>query len=290
MAIEYKEHYGLTDDELANYPTVYSTDLLEGQVALVSGAATGIGRGISSLFARLGADLVICGRNEERLAEAAEFLRRFGGKVLAVPMTIRDPEQVESLMDKTWEEYGRLDHLINNAGGQFAQDAIDISYKGWQAVIDTNLNGSWYMMQNAAKRWREHEQPGSIVTITAEVWRGISQMAHTTASRAGIIFLSKTLAVEWAPFNIRINTVAPGAIESSGFNNYSDEGRSTFYGAGVMKRPGHVMDIAEACVYLSSHSGNYVTGETVTVGGGMSLWGEIWPAGKPDYFKYPGEK
>ena len=288
--IEYKKHYGLTDEELANYPTVYAENVLDGQVAMVSGAATGIGKAIATLFARLGADLVICGRNEERLEKAAEYLRQFGGKVLPVIMSIREPEMVEALMDKCWAEYGRLDHLINNAGGQFAQDAIDISYKGWKAVIDTNLNGTWYMMQNAAKRWRDNKQEGSIITITADVWRGISQMSHTTASRAGVIFLSKTLAVEWAPYNIRVNTVAPGAIESSGFNNYSDEGRDTFYDAGVMKRPGHIMDIAESCVYLSSHSGNYITGETITVGGGMSLMGEIWPAGKPDYYKHPSEK
>lgn len=288
--IEYKKHYGLTDEELANYPTVYAENVLDGQVAMVSGAATGIGKAIATLFARLGADLVICGRNEERLEKAAEYLRQFGGKVLPVIMSIREPEMVEDLMDKCWAEYGRLDHLINNAGGQFAQNAIDISYKGWKAVIDTNLNGTWYMMQNAAKRWRDNKQEGSIITITADVWRGISQMSHTTASRAGVIFLSKTLAVEWAPYNIRVNTVAPGAIESSGFNNYSDEGRDTFYDAGVMKRPGHIMDIAESCIYLSSHSGNYITGETITVGGGMSLMGEIWPAGKPDYYKHPSEK
>ncbi len=288
--IEYKEHYGLTDEELAKYPTVFAPELLKGQVALVSGAATGIGRGIATLYARLGADLVICGRNEERLEEAATYLRGYGGRVVTNIMSIRDPLAVEALMDKVWEEFGQLDYLVNNAGGQFAQNAIDISYKGWQAVIDTNLNGSWYMMQNAAKRWRDHDQPGSIVTVTADVWRGINQMSHTTASRAGVIFLAKTLAVEWAPFNIRVNTVAPGSIESSGFNNYSDEGRDSLYGAGLMKKPGHVMDIAEACVYVSAHSGNYITGETVTVGGGMSLWGDVWAAGKPDYFKGPGEK
>jgi len=283
--IEYKQHYGLTDEELATYPTVYRPDLFKGQVALVSGAATGIGRGIAALFARLGADLVICSRDHERLTKAAEYLRGFGGRVLAEVMSIREPEQVEHLMDHTFDEYGRLDYLINNAGGQFAQDAIDIPYKGWRAVIDTNLNGSWYMMQNAAKHWRDRGQPGSIITITAEVWRGIMQMAHTTASRAGVIYLSKTLAVEWAPYQIRVNTVAPGIVESSGFNNYSDEGRATFYNSGPMKRTGHVMDIAEACVYLSSHAGNFITGETLDVGGGFSLWGEMWPAGKPDYFK-----
>ncbi|MBV1882192.1 MAG: SDR family oxidoreductase [Pseudomonadales bacterium] len=288
--IEYKKHYGLTDEELINYPTVFADDLLKGHVALVSGAGTGIGKGIATLFARLGADLVICGRNEERLEKSAEFLRGFGGRVVTDILTIRDPLKVEALMDKVWQEYGRLDYLINNAGGQFAQNAIDISYKGWQAVIDTNLNGTWYMMQNAAKRWRDTDEPGSIVTVTADLWRGINQMSHTTASRAGVIYLAKNLAVEWAPFNIRVNTVAAGSIESSGFNNYGDEAHESLFKPGLMKRPGHVMDIAEACVYASAHSGNYITGETITVGGGMSLWGEFWPAGKPDYFKGPGEE
>ena len=259
-------------------------DRFAGQVALVSGAATGIGKGIATLFARLGADLMICGRSAERLDDAVKYLSQFGTKVSAYPMTIRDPEAVDALMERTFSEFGRLDHLVNNAGGQFAQDAIDISNKGWQAVIDTNLNGSWYMMQNAAQRWRARDEAGSVITITALVDRGVNQMAHTVASRAGVISLTRAVAVEWAPHQIRVNTVAPGVIASSGFNNYAEDVLDHFFTVGPMRRPGHSMDIAEACIYLSANSGNFVTGQTLIVAGGADMHGDLWPAGMPAAF------
>ncbi len=108
-------------------------------------------------------------------------------------MTIRDPQQVDALIDEIWKRYGRLDVLVNNGGGQFPQAAIDFSVKGWNAVIDTNLNGTWYMMQSAARHWRERKSAGSIVNIVAVVNRGMPQVAHTCAARAGVIYLSKSL-------------------------------------------------------------------------------------------------
>ena len=282
--IQYTKQFGLDDDDLRAFEPVYRPDLLKGQVAIVSGAGTGIGRGIAAVFAKLGATLVICGRNEERLTEAAEFLREFGNPVDAVPMSIREPEAVEQLMDHTFETHGRLDHVINNAGGQFAMDAIDISYNGWKAVIDTNLNGTLYMMQNSSQRWRDRGEPGNIITITAVTESGIRQMAHTVASRAGVNHLTKTLAVEWAPHQIRINTVAPGVIASSGFNHYPPEHVEQFEKASPMRRCGEVTDVAQACVYLCAESGNYVTGQTLVVAGGMEIYGGIWPAGKPAWY------
>ncbi|MEM7403806.1 MAG: SDR family oxidoreductase [Pseudomonadota bacterium] len=283
--VEYTRQYGLSDEQLASYETVYRPDLLKGEVALVSGAATGIGRGIATLFARLGADVMICGRNAERLVEAAGFLSQFGTRVVAQPANIREPESVETLIARTFDEFGRLDHLINNAGGQFAANAVDISTKGWQAVVDTNLNGTWYMTQAAARRWIDSGASGSIITITALIERGINQMAHTIASRAGAIYLARTLALEWAPYNIRVNTVAPGVVASSGFNNYREDHLAHFFTAGPMRRPGNVMDIAEACVYLGAPSGNYITGQTLIVAGGHDIHGDLWPAGIPDHFK-----
>ena len=110
--------------------------------------------------------------------------------------TIRDAEDVDRMHGEIWERFGRVDHLVNNAGGQFPQAAIDFSVKGWNAVIDTNLNGSWYMMQAAARRWRDHGGPGSIVNIVAVVGRGLPGVAHTCAARAGVIHLSKTVAID----------------------------------------------------------------------------------------------
>jgi citronellol/citronellal dehydrogenase len=282
--IQYNKQFGLDDDALREFESVYRGDLFKGSVVLVSGAATGIGRGIAAVFAKLGATLVICGRNEERLEAAATFFREFGNPVDAVSMSIREPEAVEALMAHVWETHGRLDHLVNNAGGQFAMDAIDISYNGWRAVVDTNLNGTWYMMQNAAKRWKETGEPGNIITITATTDHGIRQMAHTVASRAGVNHLTRTLAIEWAPLQIRVNTVAPGVVASSGFNNYAPEEVERFENASPMRRCGEVTDVAQACVYLCAESGNYITGQTLTVAGGMDLYGGIWPAGKPEWY------
>ena len=212
--------YGIEDADLAARPTVFRDELLKGKVALVSGAGSGLGKAIAFLFARLGADLVICGRDEEKLRGTERWLRKFGAEVDVHPMTIRDPEQVARLIDAAWEARGGIDILVNNAGGQFPQKAIEFSVKGWNAVIDTNLNGTWYMMQAAARRWIADERPGAIINIVAVFQRGMPDIAHTCAARAGVTYLSKTVAVEWAPDRIRVNCVAPGCIETEGFNVY----------------------------------------------------------------------
>ncbi|HMM72404.1 MAG TPA: SDR family oxidoreductase [Rhodocyclaceae bacterium] len=280
-----KPKFGPADEALATMPTVFRDDLFADKVVIVSGAGSGIGKAIAFLFARLGAKLAICGRKPEKLEDCAEKLAVLSGReVFWHPMTIRDPADVDSFLTKVWDRFGTADVLVNNAGGQFAALAIDFTVKGWNAVIDTNLNGSWYMMQGAAKRWVEQSKPGCIITITAAVDRGLTGMAHTTASRAGVNFLSKTLAVEWAPYNIRVNCVAPGAIESTGFHNYKEEYVPSFSKCNPMLHTGDVQDIAEAVVYLAAPSGKFITGEVLNVEGGMMLWGEFWPSGKPEYF------
>jgi citronellol/citronellal dehydrogenase len=175
--------------------------------------------------------------------------------------------------------------LVNNAGGQFPQAAIDFSVKGWNAVIDTNLNGTWYMMQAAARKWREAGSSGSIVNVTAAITRGMPGIAHTCAARAGIIYASKTVAVEWAPLQIRVNCVAPGVIATEGMNAYSEEARRTFPQSNPTKRLGRVEEIANAICYLAGPPGSFITGEVLTVDGGAQLWGDLWTIPRPDYFK-----
>ena len=278
--------YGYSDEQLVALPTAFRERLFEGQVVLVSGAGSGLGKAIAVLYARLGARLVICGRTLDKLEASAELLHGLGAEVLLHPMTIRDPDAVSALMDHAFDHYGRLDVLVNNAGGQFPGAAIDFSPRGWQAVIDTNLNGSWYMMQAAAKRWVAQAAPGRIVNIVATVWRGRPTVAHTCAARAGVIYLSKTLAIEWAPHRIQVNCVAPGVIETTAFSLYPPAGRATYqHQANPMKHPGDVQDIAEGCVYLSASSAKFITGEVLTIDGGQQLWGDPWPGGRPDYFK-----
>ena len=276
--------YGLSDDELKTISTVFRDGLLKGQVALVSGAGSGLGKAIAYLFARLGANLVICGRDEDKLARVEAELSELGAEVQARAMTIRDPDAVAALIDEAWERFGKLDILVNNAGGQFPQPAIDFTIKGWRAVIDTNLNGTWYLMQAAARRWRDANAPGSIVNIVAVVGRGMPDLAHTCAARAGVIHLSKSVAIEWAPLKIRVNCVAPGCVETSAFGLYPPEGRASFYQANPMLRVGDVQDVAQACVYLAAPSGKFITGETIHIDGGQQNWGDPWATGRPEYF------
>ncbi|MEX2523631.1 MAG: SDR family oxidoreductase [Gammaproteobacteria bacterium] len=276
----------MSDEELANAPTIFRDDLFKDKVMLVSGGGSGLGKAMAFLFARLGADVMICGRSEEKLENtAAGILKHIGTEVGYKSMTIRDPDEVESLMKETWERFGHVDLLVNNAGGQYPQDAIDFTVKGWNAVIDTNLNGTWYMMQAAARQWRDHGMPGSIINIVANVQRGMPTVAHTCAARAGVIYLSKTVSTEWAPLDIRVNCVSPGAIETEGFNVYKPEVVRHFKDSNPMRRVGDAYDIAEAVAYLAAPSGKFITGEVLVVDGGQQQWGEFWSGGIPDYFK-----
>lgn len=277
---------GLTDADLASASTVYRDDLLKGQVILVSGGGSGIGKAIAYLMMRLGAEVVICGRKPEKLEAVRAGIEAACGRApMIASMTIRDPEQVEKLYEDIYAKYGKIDAVINNAGGQFPQDAIDFSRKGWLAVIDTNLNGSWWMMQEAAKRWKERGQPGNIVNIVANVERGMPQAAHTCAARAGVIYLSKTLATEWAPHHIRVNCVGPGVIETEGFAVYPEEALKRFHEANPMKTRGNAWDVAQAVVYLCGPSGRFINGDLIIIDGGQAQHGVVWPAGMPDYFR-----
>jgi citronellol/citronellal dehydrogenase len=281
--------WGMTDAELAARPLSFRDDLFSGQTFLVSGGGSGIGRAIAYICSRLGANVMICGRDESKLAETQEGIRRqLGREIATTSMTIRDPEAVKRLMEATCERFGSLTTLVNNGGGQFPQAAIDFSIKGWLAVIDTNLNGTWYMMQAAAQKWREQGKPGNIVNIVANVWRGMPQVAHTCAARAGVVYLSKTVSTEWAPLGIRVNCVSPGSIDSEGLNAYEPQHAEQFRYANPMRQFGDAFDIAQAVVYLSAPTGKFITGEVLVVDGGNNQHGEVWPAGMPDYFKVPG--
>ncbi len=277
--------FGSSREDLAARSTVYASDLFAGKTVVVTGAGGGLGLAIAALFARLGANLAINGRNEEKLASAREFLESLGAKVFTRAMTIRDPEQVEDFVRGVNQEFGAIDVLVNNAGGQFPQAALDFSPKGWNAVIDTNLNGTWWMMQATARNWVESKQPGSIVNIVADIWRGMPGIAHTCAARAGVIYLSKSVAVEWAPHDIRVNCVAPGCCESNGFGNYPEEGSATFQDSNPMRHAGDEWDVAEGVVYMAASSGKFVTGEVLNIDGGQQMWGDPWPTGRPDYFR-----
>ena len=279
------QSWGLSDEELAEWPVVFNADLFKDQSVIISGGGSGIGKGMTYLFARLGAKVTICSRNEQRLKDTQASVKKLLDiDVDCIPMTIRDPKQVSELIDTVYEKNGKLDLLINNGGGQFPQAAIDFSVKGWNAVIDTNLNGTWYMMQAAARKWQANSEPGNIVNIVANIERGMPQVAHTCAARAGVIYLSKSVSTEWAPLGIRVNCVSPGSIATDGLNVYPPSAAQRFKDANPMRTFGDVYDIAQAVAYVAAPSGKFITGEVLTVDGGNNQWGDIWPAGIPDYF------
>jgi citronellol/citronellal dehydrogenase len=273
-----------SDHELATLPIALRDGMFDGQAVLISGGGSGIGKAAAFWFARLGARVAICGRTAEKLETTATALRAFGADVRCYPMTIRDPVAVGGLIDDVCRDFGGIDVLVNNAGGQFPQAAIDFSAKGWSAVIDTNLSGPWHMMQQAARAWRDAGRGGVIVNVVAVVQRGMPGVAHTCAARAGVIHLSKTLAIEWAPLNIRINCLAPGIIATEGMRVYPPEALAAMPKSNPMKRFGQVEDAANAICYLASEASAFMTGEVLTLDGGFQLWGSQWTIPEPSYF------
>lgn len=280
---------GLDDAALQALPTVFRDDLLAGQTAVISGGGSGIGKAAAYLLARLGANVAICGRDPDKLTATAALVERgLDRQIMTVPTNIRDADAVEALLDQVGERFGSIDTVVNNAGGQFPQDAIDFTRKGWLAVIDTNLNGTWWMMQAAAQRWRAQGRAGHIINIVANVERGMPQAAHTCAARAGVIYLSKTVATEWAPFNVRVNCIGPGVIETEGFRMYPEEALKRFHNANPMKTRGNAWDVAQAIAYLASPAARFINGDLMVIDGGQAQWGVVWPAGMPDWFDEDG--
>jgi citronellol/citronellal dehydrogenase len=280
---------GFTNADLAERATVYRADLLRGKTILITGGSSGMGKATAFLAARLGANVAICGRTPEKLEiTSAAIKEATGAEVFSVAMTIRDPDAVEALISDVHARFGGIDTLVNNAGGTYSQDAIDFSRKGWLTVIDTNLNGTWWMMQTAARRWRELSVAGNIVNIVANVERGMPQAAHTCAARAGVIYLSKTMATEWAPLKIRVNCIAPGVVETEGFAIYPEEALARFPKANPMKMSGDAWDIAEAIIYLASPAARFINGDLIVIDGGQAQWGVNWPSDMPGYFSEAG--
>lgn len=252
---------------------MFQDKIFEGKTAIVTGGRSGIGYEIARQLLSYGAEVYIASRKEEPLKEAAAALNEFG-TCHYFALDIREPEKIDELADYIMEKSGKLDLLVNNAGGQFPSPAEGIARKGWLAVINTNLNGTWFMTQAMANTFFLPQESGSIVNIIVDHYRGFPGMSHTGAARAGVDNLTKSLAVEWANRNVRINAVAPGIIKSSGLENYPPEMVAQVSGTIPVKRLGKVEEVAEAVLFLSL--ADYVTGETLYIDGGSRLWGDMW--------------
>jgi NAD(P)-dependent dehydrogenase (short-subunit alcohol dehydrogenase family) len=265
---------------------MYAPGLFAGQVALVTGGGSGIGLATAREMAQLGAKVAICGRKSDKIDAARAALEADGiaaGDVLGGTCDIREPDQVAAFVGSVLERFGRVDVLVNNAGGQFPSPAAQMSPRGWEAVIRNNLNGTFFMTREVATRAMIPQQRGRIVMVTAMVARGFPGMAHTGAARAGVENLTRSLAIEWAAQGIKVNAVAPGNnIRSSGTAQYGDDMLELARKATPLKRLGTPEEVARVILFLASDLNDYVTGSIYGIDGGMPLWGDIWVIPEPE--------
>ena len=241
---------------------------VDGRNAIVTGASQGIGRTIAERLAADGANVAICSRSQDRVDPVAEGIREDGGTALAVECNVREPDEVEAFVEATVEEFGGVDLLVNNAGGEFVAPFEEISENGWKSIIDLNLHGTFHCIQAAGEHMRE-DDGGCIVNMSSvNGQHAAPNESHYSASKAAIIRLTETLATEWSKYGIRINCVAPGLIQTPGVaETLGIDSEDMPPREEVDRRIGHTEDIADVVQFLASDAAAFMNGETVTVKG-----------------------
>jgi NAD(P)-dependent dehydrogenase (short-subunit alcohol dehydrogenase family) len=243
------------------------------QVAVVTGGGTGLGLEVSRGLARHGARVVIASRNAEHHELFLSEVREHGWQGEAAVLDVREPKNVKRFIRRVAEDHGRFDILVNNAAGNFVRPALKLSPRGWQAVIDIALSGVFFCSQAAAEVMRE--RGGSIANVVAPyAWTGCPGVVHSVAAKAGVLAMTRTLAVEWAALGIRVNAVSPGPFESKGAAERlwpSDELEARLREQIPMRRFGDAEEVADSILYLLSPAARYVTGACLTIDGGWWL-------------------
>ena len=247
--------------------------MFQNKIALITGGRSGIGYAIAKMMLQEGATVIIASRKEEPLQKACEELKQFGNCDYKA-CDIRKTDNIQALAEYIKQKHQRLDILVNNAGGQFPVLAEYLNNKGWEAVINNNLNGTFFMTRDISNAFFIPQKQGVIINIIVDMWRGFPGMIHTGAARAGVENMTKTLAQEWSAYNIRLNCVAPGIIESSGLDTYPSQVQEMFEQAKQaipLKRFGTVEDVANAVCFLASDKAAYITGISLYVDGAQHL-------------------
>ena len=252
------------------YQSVFRPGLFDGQTIIVTGGGSGIGRCTAHELAALGAHVALIGRTLDKLEAVRAEIVEDGGSASTHACDIRDEAAVGQTIADVLQLRGRIDGLVNNAGGQYRTPMKTISTKGFEAVVRNNLTGGFIFMREAYTRWME-QHGGAIVNIIADIWHGWPDFAHSAAARGGMLTLSETAACEWAAAGVRVNTVAPGGIASSGFDTYQPEAKAKileFPPTVPLQRFGTEAEVSAAIVFLLSPAAAYITGSCVRVDGG----------------------
>lgn len=255
-----------------SYRSIFRPGLFAGQVVVVTGGGSGFGRCMAHELTALGATVVITGRRREKLEAVAAEIVEDGGAVDLEAFDIRDEDAVIAAIGAIVARHGRIDGLVNNAGGQYPARLEAIGKKGWDAVVATNLTGG-FLMSREVYRQAMKAAGGAIVNIIADFWRSMVEMGHSGAARAGMMNLTQTAAVEWGPDGVRVNAVAPGWVISSGFDTYTDaETRARFsrmHQYVPLKRLGTEAEVSAAVAFLLSPAAAFITGSCIRVDGGV---------------------
>jgi NAD(P)-dependent dehydrogenase (short-subunit alcohol dehydrogenase family) len=256
---------------------MFKPGAMAGQRILVTGGGTGLGKVMAEGLVMLGAEVYICGRRGGVLEDAAkELMDAHGGKVVPVACDIRVPEAIHEMMDRIWSDGGALTGLINNAAGNFISRTEDLSPRGFDAIANIVFRGSFFVTQEAGKRWIAEGKKGSVLSIlTTWIWHGGPFTVPSAMSKAGLNVMTQSLAVEWGPKGIRFNAIAPGPFPTEGawarLNPGGGRGESS--PGNPLGRVGHMPELANLAVYLLHPLSEYVNGQTIAIDGGAWLAG-----------------
>ncbi|MFY9812406.1 MAG: 2,4-dienoyl-CoA reductase [Burkholderiales bacterium RIFCSPLOWO2_12_FULL_64_99] len=264
----------------SHYDSIFRPGLFQGQIHVVTGGGSGIGRCVAHELAALGATVVITGRTQEKLDKVAAEIREDGGQVDTAAFDIRDEEQVKAAVARIVTTHGRIHGLVNNAGGQFPAPMEMISKRGFEAVVANNLTGGFLMAREVFNQSLSKHGGGAIVNMAADMWNGMAGMAHSGAARAGMVNLTKTAAFEWARSHVRVNAVAPGWVASSGMDSYGPAMAPMILSLKdnlPMRRLGLEAEISSVICFLLSPGAAFVTGVTVAIDGGAGVNNPVWP-------------
>jgi len=263
---------------MPSYRSVFVPGLFAGKVVIVTGGGSGVGRCTAHELAALGAAVAIVGRKAEKLDAVRAEIESSGAVCSTHVCDIREEDAVKATVANVLARHGRIDGLVNNAGGQFPSPLAAISAKGWDAVVRNNLTGGFLMARECVTQWMAKANSGAIVNIIADIWGGMPGMGHSGAARAGMLNLTETAALEWAP--VRINAVAPGWIASSGMDQYPPEMRETIRGMQALvplRRLGTESEVSAAIVFLLSPAAAFISGACLRIDGAAPNAKRIWP-------------